>query len=539
MNQTLINENETTSSMACLLDRFPQALRWGLPSFLRESDAEHCDWRESAARGDFSAGVVQYALKEAYQIAGNSRQGLEVPDSVGELADFAETVLENQQIDNSPWNVLIAAVEIPAVLSEHFSDIPVVRRLLGSAAACLNDSAIKLFDEQGIIKARHFPWYAAILATWTRCYAAVGRKQLNLKLKKRFVNTYEWAVRQLLIFSNGNRGITSLSESHDIELPKDFISQLLKFGGDVSDRRLASRLGYAQREFNKAVVDHYLPEATAHSSSSQVAVLRTGWGPKRREVFVRFDKYDVFVQIRSCGTTLFEGNIASSLWVEGNEANPLGAWEEVCWESDEDADYLELELGYAGGWKVQKQILLAKDDNLLLIGDAVIGKGEQTCVALQHRYECGENIRMFTAEDHNEGFVWSSDPVGMVMPLALPEWRNGTRNGHLTCDDGVMHYEVKADGVTGLYAPLLLVLHGKAGLKKYTWRQLTIAEELDVQPSDVASGYRIQIGKKQWLIYRSLTEYGNRTLLGQNYSSEFAFGEFLEDGTVYEYVEIE
>ena len=127
----------------------------------------------------------------------------------------------------------------------------------------------------------------------------------------------------------------------------------------------------------------------------------------------------------------------------------------------------------------------------------------------------------------------------MVLPLALPEWKTATSNGWLRSDDGIVHYELSAREVTGMYAPLLLVLDRKAGLRKYTWRQLTVAEELNIQPCDVANGYRIQLGKKQWLLYRSLTEFGNRTLLGQNYSSEFAFGEFREDGTVYEYVEIE
>ena len=542
MDQTLINASGTTSPMASLLDRFPQALKWGLPNFLRDSDSEDSDWRAAATRGDYSARVVLKALQEAYAIASKPNHGSEASESVRDvnaLASFAQQVQEYHKLDNSPWNVLIAGVEIPAVLSDRFPDAPIVKELRASAAAILYDTANKLFDGQGMIKARYFPWYAAILATWTRCYAAVCRKQLNLKLKKGFNNHYEWAVRQLLVCSNGNREITSLSEGGDIKLPKAFISMLLKFGGDISDRRLASRLGYAQREFKNAVADHYLPEATMHSASSQVSVLRTDWGPKRREVFVRVDGHDVFIQIRSCGTTLFEGNIASSLWIDGSSVNPLGSWEEVCWESDGDADYLELELGYVGGWKVQKHILLAKEDNLVLIGDVVLGQGERTRIALKQEYLAGKDIRVYTAEEHNEGFIWSSDPMGMLLPLALPEWRNGTRNGHLACNDGAVQYEVNADAVTGLYAPLLFVLNGKAGLKKYTWRQLTIAEELDIQPYDVASGFRIQIGKKQWLIYRSLTEYGNRTLLGQNYSSEFAFGEFLRDGTVYEYVEIE
>ena len=74
MNQTLINASGTTSPMACLLDRFPQALKWGLPNFLRDSGSEDSDWRAAATRGDYSARVVLKALQEAYAIAGKPNQ---------------------------------------------------------------------------------------------------------------------------------------------------------------------------------------------------------------------------------------------------------------------------------------------------------------------------------------------------------------------------------------------------------------------------------------------------------------------------------
>jgi hypothetical protein len=54
-----------------------------------------------------------------------------------------------------------------------------------------------------------------------------------------------------------------------------------------------------------------------------------------------------------------------------------------------------------------------------------------------------------------------------------------------------------------------------------------VAEALQIQPPDVAVGYRVQCGKKQWLIYRSQAARGNRTVLGQNTSSEFLAARFL------------
>ena len=60
--------------------------------------------------------------------------------------------------------------------------------------------------------------------------------------------------------------------------------------------------------------------------------------------------------------------------------------------------------------------------------------------------------------------------------------------------------------------------------------QSTVAESLQTVGRDIAVGYRIQIGKEQWLIYRSLCASSNRTVLGQNYSTEFVVARFRPNG---------
>ena len=88
--------------------------------------------------------------------------------------------------------------------------------------------------------------------------------------------------------------------------------------------------------------------------------------------------------------------------------------------------------------------------------------------------------------------------------------------------------------------PLLLDLSGKRLAKECTWRQLTVAEHLEIQPPEVATGYRAQAGKHQWVFYRSLAPRANRTLLGQNTSSETLIGRFIsETGELDELVEVE
>jgi hypothetical protein len=67
---------------------------------------------------------------------------------------------------------------------------------------------------------------------------------------------------------------------------------------------------------------------------------------------------------------------------------------------------------------------------------------------------------------------------------------------------------------------------------------VTVAENLAAVPGDCAVGYRVQIGARQWLVYRSLGPKGNRTLLGHNLVSEMLVARFTR-GEVEALLEIE
>ena len=88
-------------------------------------------------------------------------------------------------------------------------------------------------------------------------------------------------------------------------------------------------------------------------------------------------------------------------------------------------------------------------------------------------------------------------------------------------------------------APLLIDLDKKRLDEQLTWRHLSIAERRELQPADIAVGYRAQIGTRQWLFYRSLAAPAARTVLGQNLSTEFLAARFKQEGETDILVEIE
>jgi hypothetical protein len=126
-----------------------------------------------------------------------------------------------------------------------------------------------------------------------------------------------------------------------------------------------------------------------------------------------------------------------------------------------------------------------------------------------------------------------------VLPLALPEWRSdGRRSGSLQASDAGLRYQISRQ-TQRLYVPLLVDLEPWRIKRELTWRQLVVGHNLLPQSPDVAVGYRVQLYKQHWLIYRSLAERASRTVLGQNIYSEFVCARFNRGGDSDTLIEIE
>ncbi len=150
----------------------------------------------------------------------------------------------------------------------------------------------------------------------------------------------------------------------------------------------------------------------------------------------------------------------------------------------------------------------------------------------------GPGVVFRGADESREGSLVGTKRRAVVLPPALPEWRADEQIGELAQTSCGLQQSQSADGRC-LYAPLFLDLDRRRLTRRLTWRRLTVAESLEIQPPDVAAGYRVAIGDRQWLIYRSLAEKANRTLLGHNLSTEMLVARFEKSGEVEPLIEIE
>ncbi len=235
--------------------------------------------------------------------------------------------------------------------------------------------------------------------------------------------------------------------------------------------------------------------------------------------------------------TLWSGQWEIEVRIDGGPVRANHAWRESCWLSDDEVDYLELEMRLAAGLRVHRHLLWARKDRLLLLADAVIGTRP---AALQYRSRlplCGD-IRFRQAGETREGLLVGRKRRARVLPLALPEWQADRRDGELWQPPNGLELRQAAEGRC-LLAPLFFDLDRRRMRKKLTWRQLTVAQSGHVQPAQTAVGYRVSVGKRHWLIYRALSGAANRTLLGHNLSSEFLVARCTRDGEIEPLVEIE
>ncbi len=240
----------------------------------------------------------------------------------------------------------------------------------------------------------------------------------------------------------------------------------------------------------------------------------------------------------ACGKdVLWSGEWEFEVRIDGTAARPCDEWRETCWLSDDDVDYLELELQLDAGLRVQRHMLLARNDRIMLLADAVLGSRP---AALQYRGLlplCG-GIRFRQACDTREGLLLGRKRRARVLPLALPEWQTDRGCGELRQTRKGLELRQTAQG-RSLFAPLFFDLDRDRMRKPVTWRQLTVAESLRAEPADVAVGYRATVGKRHWLLYRALAGAAIRSVLGHNLRTESLLARFTRDGEIEPLLEIE
>jgi hypothetical protein len=384
----------------------------------------------------------------------------------------------------------------------------------------------------------------------------LGTKGFYSKQRKSLAKLVELAVR--LSDRNGGPLLNEhASESDDAELwnalsdicaPNKKLDRLLQVSGlrtpRHTDRKSASR---SLKAITKSEIIR-LPALGFYSEKAELASMRKAWDQPGVRMAIDYSQEPMRIDILD-----FEGNrIISGDWDlevtrDGQAIETDVGWSDVCWFSDDDVDYLEIECGLEGVVRIQRQMMLIRDESMIfmcdtLLADQAANWGVRSILNVAPDFEVRQDKKHHEAELHHRDSTTTGMGDGrhaLVLPLALPEWRRSPSIGKLEPKAGQLVLSQEMPGKR-LMCPMVIVPRKPSKNQPYTWRHLTVAEDLQIQPREIAQAYRVQVGKDQMVFYRSLAKTIRRSAMGLHMNSEFYAARFdPSDGEFEAIVEID
>lgn len=486
--------------------------------------------------GPLTAALALQAVATAYrlpQLAGcvDSTLWWRIADS---LVQLSEQTSVTSSRDLEAQSMLIATLlsgELPTVLSAALPELKPTRSLRPLARKTLGEGLLAATDGEGLLDAVLLPAATVLFASWTRT-RAIGETLKKNCWNDKAETQFEWLVRQTLAMQRVD-GSPMLSTDPLIAWPAGVLDTALDLAGDSQDdAAAAARLGKMLTSIDSDFDQRDLPDASVESEWSSLAMLATGWDKTSARLLVDYSSPEMRIELESAGRTLISGQWTSETSLDGKILDPVDEWEQQCWNSDDECDFLDLTLELASGVRLERQFFLGKEDGFLIVHDVLHGiEGAEGVWRHTSALPLAAGYSFKGEDETRDGQLCDAKgtPRSVVMPLSLAEWRTERRFGELAMAGDQLQLTQSAHGAR-LSCPLWFDLRSRRANKPRTWRQLTVAASLEVAPSDVAVGYRVQVGDAQWLLYRSLANPANRTFMGQNTAAELVIGRFYRTG---------
>lgn len=438
-------------------------------------------------------------------------------------------------------------------LARLFRDIEACRRLEPAATSAVSAEIERLTSARGVVNLAGSGPMVERVTRWTtvrEIAATTGEPAWGEATERRWREAATNAIR--LLGDDGRRLATGGL------MPAPFTAPLLDAVAALGGRRKRAATAVRSRRPVGGTPRRFI-RRDLHDATAAVAIMRAGWERGDLRVLVDYRQATPHLEIAAGDRLLVEGPWKWSVSEGGEGLEAEGPWTASCWESDRQATFLEITAPLAGGRQFERQVVLLPRDKIVVLADAVTtpggGTGQSTpgnaAVANGHHaaeprpgsLRCRSVVRLAPgleadpAEETRETLVFDTRMRLVALPLGLPEWRVGRGGSLENASDGLALAQESAG--PRLYAPLWLDCDADRSGRPLTWRQLTVADTRINLPPWQAAGFRVQVGREQWLLYRSLDAPRNRTLLGCNVSCEFLLGRIRPRGSVKRVLEIQ
>ena len=443
-----------------------------------------------------------------------------------------------------PW--IVWSCEVPLALAKQLSHLGgkdrIVSETLNRIALLLEEST----DDPQSFLSRGGQDLRALLACMIRC-----RWSANAVGARKWYPPQRKALSKLAIASlalSDAEGRQLLFDRDDTSLDEEFWLNLNQLAGKNKKLHLATAcalpdsvgkaIGKNPSKLRKDVtVDVSMPNHSHYWQKNSIATMRRSWRDRGCRVAVDFSTDVIWLDvIGNDGQRIISGDWDVEILRNQEPLQTDVSWQEVCWFTDDDVDYLELECEVEGVCKIQRQAMLMREEGVVYFADALIAQSPEKW-SVKSTWTVSDDIQLRSEPKTTEGKLVHAGNVNqtaaLLLPIAMPEWRRSPNHSKMACNGTILSLQCETYA-KNLYNPLVMSLRGIESTPAFTWRQLTIAEELEIQPREIAEAFRVQVNRDQWVFYRSLTPCARRTVMGLHLNTEFYAGRFSSEDGVFE-----
>ncbi|QGJ72423.1 Hypothetical protein PBC10988_41440 [Planctomycetales bacterium 10988] len=456
----------------------------------------------------------------------------------GNLIAFVQLAEDQTLQQRHPLAHQLLAGELPLVIAYLFPEIKNCRDLLNNLDKVFDTRGTDvLLDGSGLPHGQFYHFHRGLLACWTRSRyldEGTGRKSWNASA----ADQYQLMVREMLRWSRAD-GHPILGKSKKEKYARDWIKYTLDITANDEDRAIANlHFGGSDVAPTRHRSKKPRSEAFNHSEWAGLTLMRGDWNRSSVLFALNYHQSTFRTEFIWGHQSFWQGEEVLTLSIEGKELSPQTEWEPTCWYEDEEVQYLEIEAPFSETIRVQRQFVFAPKDGFLLMGDAILSE-EVGKFHYKRVWPISSGVVVNFSSQHQDFQLSGAQRQARVLPLGIPEWKSDrTKKGTVHVDEKKLELTYETES-SRFFLPIWFDYSQTRIQVPLTWRKLTVAESLQVVGEDTAVGYRIQIGKKQWLLYRSLINSIPRTVLGQHLENEFLVARFSKKGTTETIVEIE
>ena len=277
------------------------------------------------------------------------------------------------------------------------------------------------------------------------------------------------------------------------------------------------------------------PPLPAHCCPDRpLAILRPDWSSRGDWLAVDHRGRDgrTLLELAGLGRRWLGPTWSSGLPTES--ANLPGPARPTLWTTGFEADLAEWTFDTPVG-RVVRLALLLRGRGLALLADQLPGRADPSTTMT---IETPPGLVARPAPD-GRGLILAAGRSGSarVIPLGLASTPDSAGRGALTGTDGAIQLR---GGGGRRWLPLLISWNPDRNRRPLSWFPLTVTENSQICPPDVAFAARVAWGLDEGLvIYRSLAPPGLRTFLGHQTRARFLVGRFARDGIVRPLVKVE